>query len=335
MTRVGTRPVGGAVRRTRAARGLGLALGYGLDRWLGDPRRGHPVAAYGRAAAALERRTYADSVAAGAGHVGLLVGSAWLGATVVDRAVRRSPVALTAWTALVTWTVLGGRSLEREASAVARHLERDDLAAAREQVSHIVSRDPAALDAAGVTRAAIESLAENTSDAVVAPLVWGAVAGAPGMVAHRAINTLDAMIGYRNERYERYGKVAARLDDVVNWLPARLGATLAAGRSAAARRAVREDSAAHPSPNGGRIEAAFAGSLGIRLGGANAYGGKVEDRGVLGDGRPAQPRDMARAVRLARRVQRGTLAVALAAVGSLAALDRVRTDPAPGPRHHG
>lgn len=305
-------------------RALGLALGFGLDRLLGDPRRGHPVAAFGRAAAALERRTYADSIAAGAGHVGLLVGSAWLGAAVVDRVARRSPVAEVVWTALVTWTVLGGRSLEREASAVARHLERGDLPAGRKQVSHLVGRDPWALDAAGVTRAAIESLAENTSDAVVAPLVWGAVAGAPGMVAHRAINTLDAMIGYRHERYERFGKVAARLDDVVNWLPARLGAALAAGTSPAARRAVREDAAAHPSPNGGQIEAAFAGALGIRLGGANAYDGLVEDRGELGDGRPAEPRDVARAVRLARRVQLGTLAVAVALAGCAARSPRGR-----------
>ncbi|WOP19189.1 cobalamin biosynthesis protein [Raineyella sp. LH-20] len=293
------------------ARALGLGLGFGLDRLLGDPRRGHPVAAFGRLAAAVERRTYADTVTAGAGHVALLVGATTLAAGLVQRTVRDRPLADIAWTALVTWTVLGGRSLERETAAVAAHLERGDLPAAREQVSHLVGRDPWALDTAGVARAAIESLAENTSDAVVAPLVWGALAGAPGMVAHRAINTLDAMVGYRNDRYERFGKVAARLDDVVNWLPARLGATLAAGTSSAAWRAVREDAGAHPSPNGGKIEAAFAGALGIRLGGSNAYGGVVEDRGELGDGRPAEARDAARAVRLARRVQCGALAVAI------------------------
>lgn len=298
------------------SRALGLALGFGLDRLLGDPRRGHPVALFGRAAAALERRTYAGTTAAGAGHVGVLVGTTTTAAYLVDRATAAHPIARTVWTAAITWVVLGGRSLEREASAVAAHLDRGDLEAAREQVSHLVGRDPWALDEAGVTRAAIESLAENTSDAVVAPLVWGALAGAPGMVAHRAINTLDAMIGYRDERYERFGKVAARLDDVVNWLPARLGAALAAGTSTAAWRAVRRDSAAHPSPNGGKIEAAFAGRLGIRLGGANAYGGRVEDRGVLGDGRPAAPADVSRAVRLARRVQGGALVLAcVAALG--------------------
>lgn len=306
-------------------RALGLVLGYGLDRLLGDPRRGHPVALFGQAAAALERRTYADTIPAGAAHVGLLVGGATVAACLVQRIVARHPVAEVAWTAAVTWVVLGGRSLEREASAVAAHLDRGDLEAAQEQVSHLVGRDPWTLDAAGVTRAAIESLAENTSDAVVAPLVWGALAGPTGMVAHRAINTLDAMIGYRNERYERFGKVAARLDDVVNWLPARLGAALAAGTSTEAWRAIRQDSHAHPSPNGGKIEAAFAGALGIRLGGANAYDGQVDDRGVLGAGRPPEPGDVSRAVRLAQRVQLGSLGVAVCAAAQF------RGRPRPGP----
>lgn len=324
---------------TRAlARAVGLALGFGLDRLLGDPRRGHPVALFGRAAAALEHRTYADTVSAGTAHVGLLVGGTTAGAALVQRLVGGHPVAEVAWTAAVTWTVLGGRSLEREAAAVARHLDRDDLPAAREQVSHLVGRDPWLLDEAGVTRATIESLAENTSDAVVAPLVWGAFAGPVGMVAHRATNTLDAMIGYRNRRYERFGKAAARLDDVVNWLPARLGAALAAGTSAPAWRAIRRDAPAHPSPNGGQIEAAFAGALGIRLGGANAYGGRVENRGELGTGRAPVPADVGRAIRLARRVQRGTLALALAAVlgracigGSAPRRPRSRSRGAPRP----
>ncbi|SDB80997.1 adenosylcobinamide-phosphate synthase [Raineyella antarctica] len=295
-------------------RALGLALGFGLDRLLGDPRRGHPVALFGRAAAALERRTYADTVPAGAVHVGLLVGGTAAGAALVGSLARRHPVAEVAWTAAVTWVVLGGRSLEREAAAVAAHLDRGDLEAAREQVSHLVGRDPWSLDGAGVTRATIESLAENTSDAVVAPLVWGALAGPVGMVAHRATNTLDAMIGYRNDRYERFGKVAARLDDVVNWAPARLGAALAAGTSPEAWGAIRRDAPAHPSPNGGKIEAAFAGALGIRLGGTNAYGGRIEHRGELGTGRAPAPADVGRAIRLARRVQLGTLVLAVAGV---------------------
>ncbi len=295
------------------ARPGGLALGFALDRLLGDPRRGHPVALFGQAALRLERHTYADSVAAGAAHLLLLAGTVTTAGWLAERATRTHPLARLALTAATTWAVLGGRSLEDEARAVAGHLEAGDLDAAREQVTHLVSRDPQALDEAGVTRATIESVAENTSDAVVAPLVWGALAGVPGLVAHRAINTLDAMVGYRNERYVRFGKVTARTDDLVNWLPARIGAALAAGASGPAWRAIRRDAPAHPSPNGGRIEAAFAGALGIRLGGSNVYGGRVEDRGELGDGRAARAGDVTRAIRLARRVQVGALALAVAA----------------------
>lgn len=327
MTRPAGRPLTPLVTRA-----LGLALGFGFDRLLGDPRRGHPVALFGRVAAALERRTYADSVGAGAVHVGLLVGATGTGAALVGSCARRHPVAEVVWTAAVTWTVLGGHSLEREAAAVAAHLDRADLEAAREQVSHLVGRDPWSLDEAGVTRATIESLAENTSDAVVAPLVWGALTGPVGMVVHRATNTLDAMIGYRNARYERFGKVAARLDDVVNWLPARLGAALAAGASAPAWRAIRRDAPAHPSPNGGQIEAAFAGALGIRLGGSNAYGGRVENRGELGAGRAPAPGDVARAIRLARRVQVGTLVLSVAGLLSVAGIRAAAGAAAGGPR---
>lgn len=291
---------------TRAA---GLAVGYGLDRLLGDPRRGHPVALLGRAASALERRTYADTVAAGATHVGLVVGGSAAAAVVVGRLAACHPVTKVAWTAAVTWAVLGGRSLDREVAAVADHLERDDLPAARQQVGRVVGRDTAPLDTSGVARAAIETLAENTSDAVIGSLVWGAILGPAGLVAHRATNTLDAMIGHRTARYQRFGKVAARLDDVLNWLPALLGATLAAGTSSAAWHAILHDAPAHPSPNGGRIEAAFAGALGVQLGGANAYAGQAEDRGVLGDGPPPAASDVRRALRLARRVQRAALLV--------------------------
>ena len=306
-------------------RALGLVLGFGLDRFCGDPRRGHPVALFGQAAAALERRAYAASTGAGAAHVGLLVapvaGLAWL----VQRAAARHPVADVAWTAAVAWAVLGGRSLEREVAAVAAELERGDLPAARAQVSRVVGRDPWSLDEAGVARAAIETLAENSSDAVVASLVWGAVAGPAGMVAHRAVNTLDAMIGHRNARYERFGKVAARADDAVNWVPARLGAALAAGGSRAAWHAIRHDAPHHPSPNGGPIEAAFAGALGVQLGGANTYAGRAENRGVLGAGPPPAAADVARAIRLARRVHRGSLLVTAGVAAAAGASRRLRS----------
>jgi adenosylcobinamide-phosphate synthase len=164
----------------------------------------------------------------------------------------------------------------------------------------------------------VESVAENTSDAVVAPLVWGAVAGVPGLLGYRAVNTLDAMVGYRNDRHERFGKAAARLDDVVNLVPARLtGAlTVALARSIggdprAAARSLRADRRAHPSPNAGWCEAAAAGALGVRLGGVNSYSGYVETRPVLNaTGRPVEVVDIARARRLARVV--GLVAAGLA-----------------------
>ena len=181
-----------------------------------------------------------------------------------------------------------------------------DLAGARLQVRNLVGRDPAELGPDEIARATVESVAENTSDAVVAPLVWGAIAGIPGLLGYRAVNTLDAMIGHRSPRYERFGWAAARLDDLANWVPARvaglaaaMAAPLVGGSPAAAVRAMRRDAGQHPSPNAGVVEAAFAGALGIRLGGRNVYQGRVEERGVLGDGRAIAVADIARANRLA------------------------------------
>lgn len=301
------------------ASALGIGLGYAADALFGDPRRGHPVAGFGTMAAGLERLTYRDQRVAGVGQVGLLVGAAvGLGAGLRGLG-RRHPAAEVLITAAAAWTVLGGRSLAREAETIARQLEAGDLAAARVQVRNLVGRDPSQLDADGIARATVESVAENTSDAVVAPLLWGAVAGVPGLLGYRAVNTLDAMIGHHSPRYERFGWAAARLDDLVNWVPARVSglvavvaAPLVGGSPAAAWRAARRDAGQHPSPNAGVVEAAFAGALGVRLGGANVYAGRVEDRGVLGEGRPVQVGDIARAIRLARLVSLGSLALALA-----------------------
>ena len=308
-------------------RAVGLLLGFAADRVLGDPRRLHPVAGFGTGAAALERRLYADSRARGVVHVTLLVGAAVALGVAAER--RRGPGARVLHTAAATWAVLGGRSLEREALAVLAHLDADDLPAARQRLTHLVGRDTRALDASEVARAVIESLAENTSDAVVAPLVWGAVAGVPGLLGYRAANTLDAMVGHRNARYERFGWCAARLDDLVNLPGSRLAglATLvAAPRGArAAARAWRRDAGAHPSPNAGVVEAAFAGALGIHLGGTNRYGERVEHRPVMGDGPAPTSGDIRRAVDLARRVGRvsGVVAVVVA-VGVAARPRRVR-----------
>lgn len=288
------------------SRAAGLLLGYALDRLLGDPRRFHPVAGFGTLAGRLERLTYADSRPRGVVHEIALVGGAVALGRVLERAVPG-----TAGVAASTWVVLGGRSLEREAAAVHDHLVAGDLPAARAQVGRLVGRRTEHLDATQIARAAVETVAENTSDAVVAPLVWGALLGPAGLLGYRAANTLDAMVGHRSVRYERFGWAAARVDDLLNLPGSRLCGLLvlvADPRGAQqARRAWRRDAAAHPSPNGGVVEATFAGSLGIRLGGSNTYGDRIEHRPLLGDGRAAEPRDVAAANRLARRVGLGAV----------------------------
>lgn len=288
-------------------RAAGLVLGYALDAALADPRRHHPVAGFGSLASRLERHTYADRRAAGVLHVAVLAGSAAAAGWLAERAVAERPVVRAVLTAAATWAALGGTSLVREADAIESRLAAGDLPAARRRITALVSRDPAGMDEAALVRACVESVAENTSDAVTGPLVWGAGAGVPGLLLYRSVNTLDAMIGYRNARYGRFGWAAARCDDLLNLVPARLTAALAIGLAplvggspGAAARAVRRDAAAHPSPNGGVVEAAFAGVLGIRLGGVNVYDGRSEDRGTLGDGPPPVPRDIARATRLSR-----------------------------------
>ena len=298
------------------ATALGLVLGHVADAVLGDPRRGHPVAGFGRLAGWLEGRLYAPGRGRGAAYAGLLVGgSVALGALAEGLAAR--PGVRLVLTGLATWAVLGGRSLRGEAETVAHQLAAGDLAAARVQVTHLVGRDTRALDAAGVARACMESVAENTADAVVAPLLWGAVAGVPGLLAYRAANTLDAMVGHRSERYLRFGWASARLDDLLNLAPARLCAGLTAlaapvvgGSPRDAVAAAFRDAGRHPSPNAGVVEAAFAGALGVRLGGVNVYAGQVEDRGTLGDGRPVEVGDVGRTVRLARATSLLSLAVA-------------------------
>lgn len=259
-------------------------------------------------AAALERRTWRDDRPAGARYVATLVGGAVVLGVVAERALPR-----TLATAAATWVVLGGTSLDREAAEVSRLLAVGDLPAARRQLTHLVGRDTSRLDEAEVVRATLESLAENTSDAVVAPLVWGAVAGVPGLLGYRAANTLDAMVGHRSPRHERFGWAAARFDDLVNLPGSRLSAALAVALGpdrAGAVRAWRRDAAGHPSPNAGPVEAAFAGALGVRLGGTNDYAGRIEHRAVLGDGPPPDRAALDRARTLASRVGIGAALVA-------------------------
>jgi adenosylcobinamide-phosphate synthase len=286
-----------------AARSAGLLAAVALDAMLGDPARWHPVAGFGAAATAVERLTYRPSRLAGAAHAAALVALPTLVAARASRgggAVRRT-VALAA----CGWAALGGRSLRTTALRMADLVDAGDLPQARQLARSLVARRTDGLDGPGLVRAALESLAENTADAEAGTLVWAAVAGAPGAVAHRAANTLDAMVGYRDERYGRFGWGAARLDDVLGWPAARAcaAATVAAaalcGEDArGALRAWRRDGGRHPSPNAGRVEAAFAGALNVTLGGVNDYGGRVEERPPLGDGAAPDTAALRRAVRL-------------------------------------
>jgi adenosylcobinamide-phosphate synthase len=300
-------------------RAAALIAGFGADLLVGDPRRRHPVAAFGAAAAWLERRMYAPSRARGALFAGALVAASAAGAEALARRLPRPAVL-----AAVTWGTLGGRSLRREAHALARLLAAGDMDGARRALPSLCGRDPAALGPDGLARAAVESVAENTADAVVGALVWGALGGPAGAAAYRAANTLDAMVGHRSERYTAFGWAAARLDDVLGWPGARLGAALACvaapvagGSPARAWGTLRRDGHAHPSPNAGRMEAAFAGALGLRLGGPLSYGGHAEERPALGGGRPPQARDIERANRLSLAVGVLALAVIVAAGGAV------------------
>ena len=303
-------------RRGRAA---GIAAGWLADRLFGDPRRGHPVAMFGRGAAAFERLSYADTRPAGAVHTAVLLGALGAAGVLIERAAGRAgraPVA--AVTAAATFVALGGTSLTRAGDQMTRHLEAGDLDSARRLLPSLCGRDPSVLDAEGLTRAALESIAENTSDAHVAPMLWGALGGVPAILVYRGANTLDAMIGYRSPRYARFGWAAARFDDFANYPAARVTglmvvacAPVIGGSPLGAWRAWRSDAARHPSPNAGVVEAVFAGALGVRLGGPTQYAHELEIRPTLGDGRPPQVDDLARAVRLSRGVQAAAALVAV------------------------
>ncbi|WAJ43141.1 cobalamin biosynthesis protein [Mycobacterium sp. Aquia_216] len=303
---------------------VGVLVGYLTDLALSDPHRGHPVAVFGQAAAKLEQVTYRDTKIAGALHVSLAVGTVGLLAAAVQRtAARRGPRWSIATTAAATWVALGGTSLARTGLEMAQLLDRNDVEAARRLLPSLCGRDPARLDGAGLTRAALESVAENTSDAQVAPLLWATAGGVPAVLVYRAINTLDAMIGHRSPRYIRFGWAAARLDDLANYTPARVTAglvvvcaPLVGGSPSSAVAAWHRDAVRHPSPNAGVVEAAFAGALDVRLGGPTQYQHELQIRPTLGDGREPAVADLRRAVTLSRLVQ--------LAAASLAALSSVR-----------
>jgi adenosylcobinamide-phosphate synthase len=305
----------------------GLIAGTIADAIAGDPERGHPVALFGRLMTAVEHRVYADRTVRGVAYAaaGAVAGTGPL--LLAVRGTRACPAARAAVTAATTWAVIAARSLGAAASQIGDALADGDLAQARSALPSLCGRDPEHLDAAGITRAVVESVAENTSDALVAPLIWGALAGPAGLSGYRAVNTLDAMVGHHSPRYERFGRASARLDDVANWIPARVTALLVAacspvvgGRPGLTWQTARDDGPHHPSPNAGWCEAAFAGALGVRLGGVLSYSGRTEYRPEVGTGRLPLAADIGRAIRLSRAVT--VSATALAATLALPGRDQ-------------
>jgi adenosylcobinamide-phosphate synthase len=289
--------------------GLAVAVGVAADALFGEPRRWHPLAAFGRLAQRVEERYNHGRRRArhGALAVAALVGLPAAAAALLENLP--GPQWLLA--GLVIYLALGARSLAEHARAVAAPLADGDLAGARAAVGRLVSRDPAELDAPGVARAGIESVLENGADAVFGALFWFVVAGLPGLVAYRLSNTLDAMWGYRTARFADFGRTAARLDDVLNWPVARLTAVTyaLAGRTGEALRCWRTQAKAWKSPNAGVVMAAGAGALGIRLGGPARYHGTTEERPLLGAGVEPGAADLQRAVALVRRGLAGWLTV--------------------------
>ena len=277
---------------------LDAAIGW-PDRWF--RRIGHPVTWIGALIAALDRRW-------NVGQARILKGAA---ASIAVIAAAALPAALLQhWlgpvaAGILAWPLVAARSLDDHLRAVAQPLAAGDLHGARQATAMIVGRDVTRADAPALSRASIESLAENASDGVIAPLFWAAVAGLPGIAAYKAVNTLDSMIGHRTPRHDLFGRFAARLDDLANWLPARITAlliALASGRAGAAWAAARRDARRHRSPNAGWPEAAMAGALGIRLSGPRRYGDRLADEPWL-NGQAPDPGagDLARAVTLYRR----------------------------------
>ena len=289
---------------------------------------GHPVTWIGGLIGELDRALNRDAAAwrirrlAGVVALVIIVVMVGLIALVIERELFRLPFGIVI-AALAASTLLAQRSLHRHVADVATALETGDLDAARSAVSHIVGRDTAPLDAAGVARAAIESLAENFSDAVVAPVLWLAIAGLPGVAVYKAINTADSMIGHRTERHAAFGWAAARLDDLLNLPASRLAALLLIAAAALKSRAaavaawntVWFDAPRHRSPNAGYPEAAMAGALGLSLAGPRDYGGVHVDDAVMGGGRwNASAADIRRALALYRAAD----AILIAVLGVLA-----------------
>lgn len=309
---------------TTTASALAIPLALLLDAWWGEPRRWHPLVGFGHCANKLEKWLNAGQqrIARGAVAWSLLVVPLvllgwWIHTVLAAHAIFSVPI-----DALILYFAIGHQSLREHARAIAISLHADDLPQARRALALIVSRDTQDLDHNNVSKATVESVLENGSDAVIASLFWFAIAGVPGVLLHRAANTLDAMWGYRNARFNEFGRIAARADDVLNYIPARLTACAYAlsGSTLDALRCWRTQAHHWSSPNAGPVMAAGAGALQLELGGAAVYRGELEQRPLLGirpglasgHGHAAQYGDIERALNL---LQRSVWLVAVVLVG--------------------
>ena len=310
-----------------------MLLAWAIEAAVGWPdsvyrRIRHPVVWIGWLVSGLDRALNREHLgdggrlSAGALAASTVVAAVWALAAAVTAVLPDGPAGIAAQ-ALIAASLLASRSLYEHVAAVAQALGAGSVASAREAVAHIVGRNPDGLSEAGIARAALESLAENASDAVVAPLFWGVLLGLPGIAAYKAINTLDSMIGHRHARYERFGTFAARVDDAANWLPARLTAVLfalAAGPNADAWRVMWRDGRRHRSVNAGWPEAAAAGALGVRLSGPRRYGERRTAEPWLNAAAPdPDGQTLAAGLRLYLRAMR-LAAVVLAVVAAARAL---------------
>lgn len=297
---------------------LAMALALGIEAALGWPawlhrRIGHPVGWIGTLIAALDRRWNRGANRRARGLVAALAVIALAAvAGALAQALLPEGAAGTVLLGVLAWPLVAARSLHQHVAAVARPLAIGDVDGARGAVAMIVGRDPARLDGAGIARAGLESLAENASDGVIAPLFWGALLGLPGIAGYKAVNTLDSMIGHRTPRHNAFGWASARIDDIANLVPARLTGLLFAlvsTRPRAALATMWRDAGRHRSPNAGWPEAALAGALEIRLSGPRVYHDRIAEEPWLNEGAPdPQPDDIGRALRLFRFV---VLALAL------------------------
>ncbi len=273
---------------------LQILIAFALDLVIGDPKGWpHPVRWIGKTASRLEsatRKRFADPFAAGTvTAVGMIAGTFATVWALLAMLGALHPWAETLASIYCIYTALSVRSLFDESRPVRQHLERGGVTEARQSLAHIVGRDTESLDQRGIVRATVETISENTVDGIVAPLFYACLGGAPLALAYKAVNTLDSMFGYKNEKYLRFGKAAARIDDAANWIPARLaapimtlGAALCGKNALRACKTVLRDGSRHASPNAGIPEAAVAGALGIRLGGSAFYGGEKMDKPWIG-----------------------------------------------------